>query len=404
MDRIGLMNFFIRQRQYKRFLEISMHGEGVTFTHIRCARKVFYAHAASDFFKNEQEEFDIIFIDGIHLEDHVLADVCHSLRFLAKDGLIILHDCMPPDAWHQRDLSEFKEGENWNGTVWKAALRLFNQLEYKCTLLDTDWGCAIIDTSQHQQPALTELPESLNYDQHLPMLLAYKCSVADFMKEFVKVFFHVACMYNWKLVFEETMQQLHRNGFDNVNLTVLGTSADLDWIYNSSKGLSMNVTVIFHEDELANFEKPAMFAIENFAKENEGYVLYLHSKGVSSPNDITKAKWRRLMLKQLVDNWESCINQLADYDVIGVNWRETHPIAHFCGNFWYASTQYLRKLADFEQYYDNPRYRIWDSITAKRLGCEFWIGSSTEKPKVLSLFCKNVDFCNPAYWTNINVN
>ena len=104
------------------------------------------------------------------------------------------------------------------------------------------------------------------------------------------------------------------------------------------------------------------------------------------------------MMKELVENWECCILQLPHYDVIGVNWREMPPISHFSGNFWYASTRYLHTLPDVQQYYENPKYQIPDPINYKRLGCEFWIGSGSKTPRVLSIGWKNVDFCNMNFW------
>jgi len=101
---------------------------------------------------------------------------------------------------------------------------------------------------------------------------------------------------------------------------------------------------------------------------------------------------------ELVELWEQCVEQLPHYDVIGVNWRDMPPISHFSGNFWYASTSYLRTLEDFERYYESPRYPIWDAVKDRRLGCEFWIGSSTQSPHVLSLVCRNQDFCDPHFW------
>jgi hypothetical protein len=38
-------------------------------------------------------------------------------------------------------------------------------------------------------------------------------------------------------------------------------------------------------------------AIQEHSKKYNGYVLYLHSKGVSNPADESKAKWRRLMME-----------------------------------------------------------------------------------------------------------
>jgi methyltransferase family protein len=411
MNRTQLINLLLRQRKGRRYLEIGFKDKEIHFNHVACEYKVSvgsrpgatFACEPDDFFDRNTELFDLIFVDGYHTEGQALKDIRNALRFLNPGGLIVIHDCMPPDNWHQRGPEAYVEGEAWNGTVWKAVLRIFNTLRYKCSLIDMDWGCAVIDTSQSQNPFLRKLPEQLNYELHYPLLLDYKVQVAQFLRGLVEVFFHVACMHNWKFVFEEEIQHLHRNGFDHVNLTLLGSDDDRKWVDAVSRELNMDVSVIFQEQELTNFEKPAMLAIEDFARKYDGFVLYLHSKGVSNPDDVTKAKWRRLMLRELIDNWESCMLQLPNYDAIGVNWREMPPVSHFCGNFWYASTQYLRTLADFRHYYENPRYQVWDHISSKRLGCEFWIGSCPQvRPKVLSLVCSNVDFGSAEFWRNKN--
>jgi hypothetical protein len=383
-----------------------MHGKQHNFAHVHCIHKVSvpcgptsnFEENYNFFFDYSNEKFDIIFIDGLHTEEQVLKDINNAFKNLTEGGIIILHDCMPPDAWHQRSLEDFREGENWNGRAWKAVLRIFNQTKYKCSLIDTDWGCGIIDTMGTQSPLCRELPAELDYELHYKWLLGYKISVVAFLRERVKVFYHLACMGNWQNVVEEQLRQLNENGFRQVNLTVLGAKDDLEKINMISEKFKLETHIIFNASQLTWFEKPALLAIEKYAKQNEGYVLYLHSKGVSNPVDKTKIIWRRLMMRELVEKWENCVLQLPKYDLIGVNWREMPPVPHFCGNFWYASTLYLRRLVNFDEYYQNPRFQIWDAINHKRLGCEFWIGSAIEKPNVLSLFCRNVDFCNEDYW------
>jgi SAM-dependent methyltransferase len=401
MNRFDLINYLIHQRNARRYLEIGAHDERNNFIHIQCGVKATtYPHPSDNFFIQNKEEFDIIFIDGIHTEAQVLKDINNSFRCLAKGGVIILHDCMPPDEWHQREPEEYKEGENWNGTVWKAALRVFNDTAYKCTLLDTDWGCGIIDTSVTQIPAHRKLPDVLDYPEHYGWLLAYKSGVAEYLRDNVKVFYHLACMGNWQQVFQEQMQQLQQNGFKKIQLSLLGSQEDLVISRSLLDSLKIEIETLVYDPDLQCFERPALGAIEGFVRQHNGHILYLHSKGVSNPADETKVKWRRLMMRELVENWKNCILLLHQYDVIGVNWRDMPPTSHFCGNFWFASASYLRKLADFTTYYDNPRYRIWDRINDKRLGCEFWISSGRDTPRLLSLAYRNVDFCNPGFWRN----
>jgi hypothetical protein len=404
MNRTELINFLLQQRNATRYLEIGVHEQQEHFANVRCAHKMYVdPHVQSGSvacFAERREKFDLVFIDGFHTEEQASTDIATAYQCLADGGVIVLHDCMPPDAWHQRAPEAFREGENWNGTVWKAALREFNRTEYKCTLLDTDWGCGVIDTAQSQLPQRRELPAELNYEQHYVWLLVYKRSVAAYLREQVHVFYHLACIGNWQQVFLEQTEQLQRNGFQQIDLTMLGTQANAQTAAAICAGSHISGQIIFHAAERTYFERPAMLAIEAYAQHHAGYVLYLHSKGVSNAADETKAKWRRLMMRELVENWEQCVLQLPYYDIIGVNWRDMPPISHFSGNFWYASTRYVRSLADFAHYYDHPAYQIWDPINDKRLGCEFWIGSSREMPHVLSLVYRNVDFCNHDFWNN----
>jgi hypothetical protein len=401
MNKTELINHLIHQRNANRYLEISAHDKQNNFASIVCRHKeTTFQYSSQDFFNQNDAKYDFIFIDGIHTEEQVLKDIEYAKGSLANDGIIMLHDCMPPDAWHQRELEDFHEGENWNGTVWKAVLREFNATTSRCTVIDTDWGCGVIDTSLTQIPKRKILPENLNYQVHYPWLLEYKCTMASYLLTQVNVFYHLACMGNWQEVFREQVLQLKQNGFQQVYLTMLGTEKDLEFVNTTCDKSDLITHVVFKSPELTHFEKPALLAIEQYAKQHEGHVLYLHSKGVSNPADVSKIKWRRLMMQELVQNREACIKQLPYYDAIGVNWRDMPPTSHFCGNFWYASTKYLRRLADFSRYFDNPRFNIHDRIDNKRLGCEFWISSGNTPPKILSLYCRNVDFCDQNYWRN----
>ncbi len=408
MNRTDLLNYLIGQRGLRRYLEIGVSDEQANFAHVACPHKIgvdpkpvtTFQGTSDAFFAQNQAVFDLVFIDGLHTEEQVLRDLDNANRCLARGGLVVLHDCLPPDAWHQRGPEAYQEGESWNGPVWKAVLRYFNQSPHHCAVLDTDWGCGVIDTARPQVPAALALPERLDYEAHYPLLFRYKVSVAAYLRGQVAVFYHLACMGNWAAVFTEQMHQLAQHGFRQIELTALGSAADLQAALTVCEGLGMGVRVVFWAAELTQYETPALLAIEAHARQHPGFVLYLHSKGVSSPADDTKTRWRQLMMRELVENWEACVLQLPHYDAVGVNWRDVGSISHFSGNFWYASTRYLRTLPDFAAYYAEPRYSVGQSGNGYRLGCEFWIGAAAAPPRVLSLVCRNEDFCAAAYWHN----
>ena len=92
-------------------------------------------------------KFDVIFIDGLHLAEQVERDIENSLKFIKKDGFIILHDCNPPTEWHARESYDFKNSPAsvfWNGTVWKSFLNKRFDKNLKSCCIDCDWGVGII--------------------------------------------------------------------------------------------------------------------------------------------------------------------------------------------------------------------------------------------------------------------
>lgn len=107
-----------------------------------------YNITSDDFFKNYvgNKNYDVVFIDGLHTEEQVYKDVYNSIKHLCKDGFIVLHDCNPATEFLARSYDEFKEvGGDWNGTVYKAFIRLKSELkDWSCFVVDEDFGCGII--------------------------------------------------------------------------------------------------------------------------------------------------------------------------------------------------------------------------------------------------------------------
>ena len=95
----------------------------------------------------ETKKFDIIFIDGLHLESQVDLDIKNSLDFLNDNGFIIMHDCNPPTKFHQRENYVLKDGSMpfWNGTVWRSYVKLrMKNNDLEMNVVNCDWGIGIL--------------------------------------------------------------------------------------------------------------------------------------------------------------------------------------------------------------------------------------------------------------------
>jgi SAM-dependent methyltransferase len=159
---LDLLNFLVSKYGYKSYLEIGL-ADGKNLSQVIAQRKVgvdpssaspaTHQMTSDDFFATNQETFDLIFIDGLHLYEQVLRDVENSLNCLNPGGLIVMHDCMPIQIQHQ---ARYPIIGDWNGDVWKAAalIRMHAGDVHFC-VLDMDWGCGILtpDSTQTLFPA-----------------------------------------------------------------------------------------------------------------------------------------------------------------------------------------------------------------------------------------------------------
>ena len=98
-------------------------------------------------------QYDLIFIDGLHLAEQVEKDIANSLQHLSDRGFIVMHDCNPPTEFHQREVYKV-DGKfpSWNGTTWKAyAKRRMTDTNINMSVVNVDWGVGVIYKG-HQQP------------------------------------------------------------------------------------------------------------------------------------------------------------------------------------------------------------------------------------------------------------
>ena len=194
MNRTDLINGFIRRRGYRSYLEIGVDDPDPNFDHVACPRKcavdpapglpgIDHPVTSDEFFRASDESFDLIFIDGFHEDEQVGRDIRNALGHLNPGGIVVIHDCLPPDEWHQRPYRDFRGGEAWNGTVWKGVLRQFADCPWDCYVVDCDWGCGVIDTSRPRPIPPVAVPERLDYDEHFRLMWRFVRSEAQFLSD-----------------------------------------------------------------------------------------------------------------------------------------------------------------------------------------------------------------------------
>jgi len=198
MTRTEIIQHLIDIRGYKSYLEIgSFRNEN--FIKIRIDKKTSvdpdpdayanYQMTSDQYFAENKDKFDIYFIDGLHQHDQVWRDIRNSLEHLNNDGIIVLHDCLPKNERMQIEDFKSHQHEEWTGDVWKAYYKAYSELQYKVQVVDTDYGCGIIDTKFLYPEGLSWKVhmEDLTYDDFLRLRRDDKfgvISVAEFLERY----------------------------------------------------------------------------------------------------------------------------------------------------------------------------------------------------------------------------
>jgi len=168
----------------KTYLEIGVRY-GTVFLNVKASRKIaidpnfkiplwkklffvkdflknqYFPKTSNDFFTTdsiifEKGKIDVAFIDGLHTHEQSLIDVENCLKFLNRNGVIILHDCNPiSPSMGEPSFEKFQkmpdEGKAWSGDVWKTICYVRSIYPDLYTfVLDTDCGLGVITLGKQE--------------------------------------------------------------------------------------------------------------------------------------------------------------------------------------------------------------------------------------------------------------
>lgn len=181
ITRTNIINHLIQKYNYKTYLEIGLFDSN-NYSQIiapikygvdpspkaLCKNAITFLGTSDDFFKKEYNiKFDIIFIDGLHLDSQVRKDISNSLLNLNQNGTIVMHDCLPTNETEQKEDPEIANYGPWLGTCWKAfAYNRMTREDLTMFTLNTDCGCGIIRFGKQKLFPYSE-ESNLTYDFYL---------------------------------------------------------------------------------------------------------------------------------------------------------------------------------------------------------------------------------------------
>jgi len=148
--------------------------------------------------------------------------------------------------------------------------------------------------------------------------------------------------------------------------------------------------IICHKDSSELYEWTTLSKIWSDSQKEDFYILYIHNKGATHLNEITRINcdsWRKYMLHFNVMNWEKCVEKLKDYTAVGVE-KYLEPKLHFAGNFFWTKSNYVRILEDPKKFENDRMY------------AEMWLGSKSEQNDFYCLHHTNSDLYKTNYTEN----
>lgn len=194
------------------------------------------------------------------------------------------------------------------------------------------------------------------------------------------IFIHIATINNYKFIVDDFMNKIETSGLINevseINLCISG----LENISTNYFNINNFKYKISYNGSLDQFEFPTLNKLKDYCKNNiNDYVLYIHTKGISDPDNLCISDWRNYMTYFLIEKYKECFLTLENFETCGVDYH-LEPSPHYSGNFWWAKASHINNLSEF---IDMP------TILTERHKAEFWVASKSNQHK--SLWNSNIN-------------
>jgi len=321
-----------------------------------------------NYLKSLNIKFDFIFIDGDHSYNGVKSDYLKYKQFLNYDGYLGFHDIVSS-----------QENESNNIFVSKFWNEIKNEYVEKYEFV------SYIDTETYSTNNLFHsIMKGQRYSSWGGIGLIKNYTVSLFWHNYLK--------NDWQSIIQNQLNRIkEHNLYDRADNFFCGVYSEsdndfysfLDLINKFDKDQKINV-VRYSSNK---FEYNTLINLQNYCKlNNDGCVLYFHSKGTSKTHQSESLKsWRECLEYFNIDNWKKSVQilQSKGSDVVGTLYVTECVSAnkvfknYYSGNFWWADVRYINTLPNISLIYSNTVNN--SDFIDHRMECELWIGKSNHR-------------------------
>lgn len=201
-----------------------------------------------------------------------------------------------------------------------------------------------------------------------------------------------------------------------------------------------SVELLEFSENIRVYERLTLHNLYDRSVNEDFYVLYLHTKGVThSSLDQGIVMWRNKMIFFLLHYMTLALHQLDhdEADVVGIDLLTEKPrqySTHFSGNFWWSTSSHIRKLhvpirgdylapemwicsihgGRYHSFYQTPSYNFYRGVNLRnRNNTDFTNNQLMPhllQPETVDLFLEDLLECadhqwygHPPHWSKVNI-
>jgi hypothetical protein len=191
------------------------------------------------------------------------------------------------------------------------------------------------------------------------------------------MFFHVATIGDYQQIVDRVFSLLKEsNLFDNLYRIYVNIAGNESVNIEADK----KIKIFPKRSPLSSYEFTTLDYIKMYAENKDANILYVHTKGCSTPHNPCIDDWREYMFYFNILKYIDALKLLEVNDAVGVD-LVSSPATHFSGNIWWTKSSHINKLTNaIEQ----------QVVLSERHKCEFWV-CSDKQGKYASLHNSNTD-------------
>ena len=149
------------------------------------------------------------------------------------------------------------------------------------------------------------------------------------------IYFHIGTIGKYQEIFDEIYYEIMESNLINqistINLCIVGQG---DLVIQPNEKIKIHQDSYIESGEFFTLNLLKSFA--DSTKEN-CKILYIHTKGVTTPDNQCIVDWRKYMSYFNIRQYEKCFQLLEHSDSCGVDLVD-EPALHYSGNFWWANS------------------------------------------------------------------